>query len=1242
MASTLNKGNRVRLRISEIGLQPLVSKKTIKGELLIDGKVADVLSAIDKGQMLKWTKLIICDANPSSRILLAVYQRNLRIYSRYESESCLVSDIMESSKKTLMINIDSVQYGAEIKALDRAQVEELSAQSREKLTKMEQTNAPSDKLKTIQCMFKSMLEFGSLVAEVHPIAKIVLAVCTRAWEKVEEQQKSDEELDDLAGRLVGMAPLVDEVRKHARLEPLRQNVEEFLHLIEDVSIFALEHQMKGFVVRVLKGVVDSSDRDRVEELGKKFQEIKEDFNTAIGVQTMAMVATADERELLKQLNPVEPSGHDPSRACLEGTRLLVLADIDDWIHDPNPSSRFMWIFGQAGIGKSTISVSVCNRLTDRETPIVSFFCKRDDPAFRDPLRLINSVAHGLACRYSPYAKLLAKAIEANAELCTSQLGVRWDGLLKKPLSGIENLSPPPVHVVLVDAMDECGTNDTRRQLLGLLQELVSLVPWLRIIVTSRPDAGIRSLLDQSDSAPVSRRDIQSYSAANDIRVFIQATVGDMAIRNKWPADVIDQLCAKAGELFIWAATACKFITEAMDSRGRLRQLIDANGSTGGFNDLDSLYLTVIENSMPDQGPDNRSIMRRCIGAIVTISMRQPVPREALCELMQAHIEPELLNNVVDRLGAVLYSDPQKKGAIRVLHPSFADFALDKSRSKDFWVDPVQRNTEVSIGCILAMERELRFNICELETSYLLNSEVPDLESKIDANISGQLAYSCIYGIDHLVNNTDEATTGCVADIFHGPRLLYWLEVLSVLQRVDIAVQGLRELSRWLMSYKKSLADYVWDAYRFVFAFFDPIIASAPHIYISALALAPRQSEVSRRLLPMFPNTAVALYVGDETWPPWLKSIAQPAIYSELRSLCVSRDGQRLVTCNFLGWGKPSKISLFDLRTGELLRTFEPSSTCHPSASLRVAISPDATLVASESDKPGEVLLWDSNTGAMIRSIQIEHATDQDIYFLAWTFASDGAALRLLVTRKTDAECSLAKQEIGSREVTKVQLLQDITEIYAAAFSPDGAQVAIAYRSEQVHLMVTQWSDQVDTPRLSLRIEHEPRVIVFSPDGTLIATISNIPHPGIVHILDTKTGVARILTKYNERVDSIAFAPNSTQVVISANGVMQIWDTQTCTAISSPVDLFVGSGLRDEVSIAYSPDGACILTGFRGDATVRMWDASLSSASDYRDETRTSRGKYSGHPDKVTSVVFSHDGSCIISGSADCTSRCIIP
>ena len=90
---------------------------------------------------------------------------------------------------------------------------------------------------------------------------------------------------------------------------------------------------------------------------------------------------------------------------------------------------------------------------------------------------------------------------------------------------------------------------------------------------------------------------------------------------------------------------------------------------------------------------------------------------------------------------------------------------------------------------------LRFNICALETSYLPNSEVKDLEERVAKNVSAELRYSCLHWVDHLRSSLAESSTyfddsgrmtTLLSDFFETTCSLFWLEVLSLTGSVATA------------------------------------------------------------------------------------------------------------------------------------------------------------------------------------------------------------------------------------------------------------------------------------------------------------------------------------------------------------------------------------------------------------------------------------------------------------------------
>jgi hypothetical protein len=267
-------------------------------------------------------------------------------------------------------------------------------------------------------------------------------------------------------------------------------------------------------------------------------------------------------------------------------------------------------------------------------------------------------------------------------------------------------------------------------------------------------------------------------------------------KNNWPKDTIDRLSESANALFIWAQTACKFILDGYDRSDRLRQVFDSGSPTEAYSQLNLLYTTVVSNSTGDS-EDNTRIVRQCLGAIIASSTRTPLPVSSLGGFLQEIVSPDILKHVVKSLGSVLYIDGGRGGAVRVYHPSFADYLAIQSRSKLLYVDVEEHNAQLGRCCLNTMMKGLKFNICELETSYMLNKDLPALDSRVASSISALLSYSCIYWVSHTTATPDGALGEPLYDSLFVPTLLYWLKVLSLLEMLKVAPSGLLDLNSWL-------------------------------------------------------------------------------------------------------------------------------------------------------------------------------------------------------------------------------------------------------------------------------------------------------------------------------------------------------------------------------------------------------------------------------------------------------------
>jgi hypothetical protein len=148
------------------------------------------------------------------------------------------------------------------------------------------------------------------------------------------------------------------------------------------------------------------------------------------------------------------------------------------------------------------------------------------------------------------------------------------------------------------------------------------------------------------------------------------------------------------------------------------------------------------------------------------------------------------------MGALWSLPTQESDPITLLHTSFRDFLTDRSRSGAYSVDMSLHHDRIALSSLRVMRDELCFNICRLETSHLPNDNVADLATRTKKYISSPLSYSCCFGEIYVRATT--FTPGIVAKVkeFFETKLLYWLEVLSLIKKLPDAPAALSLIIVW--------------------------------------------------------------------------------------------------------------------------------------------------------------------------------------------------------------------------------------------------------------------------------------------------------------------------------------------------------------------------------------------------------------------------------------------------------------
>ena len=248
----------------------------------------------------------------------------------------------------------------------------------------------------------------------------------------------------------------------------------------------------------------------------------------------------------------------------------------------------------------------------------------------------------------------------------------------------------------------------------------------------------------------------------------------------WPGEqALKQLVHYASGLFIWVATACRFIRDGREYAERRLSLILRSGAsaTAPERHLNEIYITVLENSIGSsydefEREDTIARLRKVLGNIVVLSS----PLSASSISMLLHVTKQLVDQTLYHLHAILDIPEDQTRPLRLHHPSFRDFLLNKDRCGDssFWVDEKQAHQTLAESCIRLMSTSLKQDICSLLAPGVLVTNIES--SQVNKCLPLEVQYACLYWVQHLQRSSAKLCDQVYE--FLQNHLLHWLEALS--------------------------------------------------------------------------------------------------------------------------------------------------------------------------------------------------------------------------------------------------------------------------------------------------------------------------------------------------------------------------------------------------------------------------------------------------------------------------------
>jgi hypothetical protein len=375
----------------------------------------------------------------------------------------------------------------------------------------------------------------------------------------------------------------------------------------------------------------------------------------------------------------------------------------------------------------------------------------------------------------------------------------WHQATRSPSPGL------PLYLIVVDALDEIkgdGGSAFLRDLLTLIDEYN--LRGFKFLVTSRSEPEVVTLCKSFRSEAVCwLQHVPIEEAQQDIGTYLKAKLPKLASRPE-----LAELVRQADGLFIYAATAVKYLSphRSITVREQIKMLknllsgLYKSASASNATPLiDGLYRQIMSDAFSMFEDELLTCRLRILYTFLCTAERTST---SIAAALVAEGDDDIALAVAEDLHAVLYTQGDR---VFWYHASFPDFIFDPTRSNfdkfAFWCNESAHQNLLGESCFRIMKSGLRFNMGDIKSSFLFDSDNAEaLSEKVNNNISDVLSYSSRHWTHHLPSpqliNTDNLLF-CISE-FLQIRVLFWIEAMNLLKSRNRCTPMLQHAREWVL------------------------------------------------------------------------------------------------------------------------------------------------------------------------------------------------------------------------------------------------------------------------------------------------------------------------------------------------------------------------------------------------------------------------------------------------------------
>ncbi|KAK1242657.1 hypothetical protein MKX08_005469 [Trichoderma sp. CBMAI-0020] len=816
----------------------------------------------------------------------------------------------------------------------------------------------------------------------------------------------------------------------------------------------------------------------------------------------------------------------------------LIYDSYRWILDHHAFERWrdkqnnggFWIKGDHGKGKTMLLCGIIENFENdcklREK-FVYFFCQGTDTRLNTATAIIKGLIYSVLRQNQDLLSSILKQIEKEPKGYLEGINA-WDALSRIFINIVQD--PCMANFTfIIDALDECQHQESRKSLLNLIMDTGNHV---KRLISSRNEKEIKRGLKSIDNRLILELKSNAAHISRAVDTYIDHCARDIEALESGD-DLRDTttklLKIKANGTFLWVTLV-------------VQQLRDAGHEIP--ENLESLYDEIMERSKRGWEDDEEA----CLVFLATVTAAErPLHTDELYLFINSQLVgtkvrylPNDIQYLAKACGSLITITDH---TIYLIHQSLKDYLVQQGAISVFPRGIAYQHLKMFEISLNLMNKALRHNIYNIRSP----GEHVDNITPPNPNPLASKAYCCAYWIEHLghCRQPQLFQDGEILHSFLKEKYLNWIEamvLLKVFSQAVTAIQKLRDLitnhytihgnsnrthetldarnltrighGQWLTntvmseekpellvnSERNETLEMTRDVYRLVFSHRAIIEAYPLQMYASALIFSPSDC-ISRKLFEVTqcPKWIVAKPLTRPSWNPCVQTIEDNKSF--IYSVAISPDNTKLAA----SFDEMTKI--WDLISGACIRTIETENIS------RVFFSANsvqlALIICKHRCTSGKVEIWDLIAGSHLRIM--------DGCFESVSFSADGTRLALV-----------------NENMVKIHDLTTGVNLYTRTGHADEVFRAVVFSPHHAQLK-PESGDGVVGHRATETTNIGATVLT---DGTFHATlVILVRKTSIIKILDLATGkctqtIAMDMDMHDKRWMEVALSSNGTRLALS--------------------------------------------------------------------------------------------------------------